>query len=233
MKISISGYVQKALKRFLGTQIPDRVYADGAGENRKAVEGLGIPFDSSTPCRSQSNGVAERAVRKVEEGTACVLAQSGFDMSWWPEASRCYCFLHCVSTIQSNGSTAYETRFGAPFAGPRYRFGCAVNYRPSNEEDQHRLHSFEGRMLPGLFVGYYQEVGGGWNGNLFVVDVEKLMKHHHPSHVPVARVKWKEVIPVKGDHFVFPFASGHITQPRIPRPDAASSSSRGSSWSEQ
>ena len=80
--------VKKALKIFLGTIIPDRVYVGGAQEYRTAAEELGISFEPCTPYRWQSTGVAENVVKKVEEGTACALLQSGFDLSWWNEAMR-------------------------------------------------------------------------------------------------------------------------------------------------
>ena len=35
----------------------------------------------STPHRSETNGIAERAVRRVEEGTSAVLLQSGLNES--------------------------------------------------------------------------------------------------------------------------------------------------------
>ena len=37
--------------------------------------------------RSETHGIAERAVRHVKEGTSSILAQSGFlQESWWAEA---------------------------------------------------------------------------------------------------------------------------------------------------
>ena len=37
----------------------------------------------STPHRSETNGIAERAVRRVKEGTSAVLLQSGLDKNGW------------------------------------------------------------------------------------------------------------------------------------------------------
>ena len=42
---------------------------------------LGI--STSTPHRSETNVIAERAVRRVKEGTSAVLLQSGLNGSWW------------------------------------------------------------------------------------------------------------------------------------------------------
>ena len=39
----------------------------------------------NTPHRSETDGIAERAVRRVKEGTSAVLLQSGLNESWWAE----------------------------------------------------------------------------------------------------------------------------------------------------
>ena len=38
---------------------------------------------TSTPHRSETNGIAERAVRRLKEDTSAVLLQSGLNESWW------------------------------------------------------------------------------------------------------------------------------------------------------
>ena len=45
---------------------------------------------TSTPHRSETNGIAERAVRRVKEGTSAVLLQSGLNESWWADSMECY-----------------------------------------------------------------------------------------------------------------------------------------------
>lgn len=85
------------LKNCVGPQCePQHVYSDNSKELIKAQKDLKWRHDTSTPHRSDSNGVAERSVRKVKEGTACALVQSGLDESWPPEAMLCYCFLKNV-----------------------------------------------------------------------------------------------------------------------------------------
>ena len=92
------------LQRFLGPQTrPEYVYTDGSEEFKKALEDLKFLGDTSTPHRSETNGVAERAVRRVEEGTSCALYQSGWHTEWWPEAMMRYCFLRNIQDILSDG----------------------------------------------------------------------------------------------------------------------------------
>ena len=59
----------------------------------KACEDPPRNHRTSTPHRSETNGVAERAVRRVKEGTSAVLLQSGLDERWWSDSVECYCYL--------------------------------------------------------------------------------------------------------------------------------------------
>ena len=104
--------------------------------------------------------MAERAVRKVKEGAACTLVQSGFDEAWWGEAMQCFCFLKNV-VDQTSEETAYKRRFGYDFDGPLIPFGAHVAFLPSSKGDKARCHQFGSKMLQGIFVGYKQKSGGG------------------------------------------------------------------------
>jgi len=67
-----------AFERFSGPGTKIRhVYTDNSKEFKLALEELNIDHDTSTPYRPQTNGVAERCVRRVKEGTSCSLVQSG------------------------------------------------------------------------------------------------------------------------------------------------------------
>ena len=58
---------------------------------------LTIPWDfanlvknyTSTPHRSETTGIAERAVRRMKEGTSAVLLQSGWDEKRWADSMEC------------------------------------------------------------------------------------------------------------------------------------------------
>ena len=41
----------------------------------------------------ETDGIAERAVRGVKEGTSAVLLQSGLNESWWADSMECYTYL--------------------------------------------------------------------------------------------------------------------------------------------
>ena len=52
---------------------------------------------TSTPHRSETHGIAERAVRRVKEGTYAVLLQSGLGNEWWADSMECCCHLRKYS----------------------------------------------------------------------------------------------------------------------------------------
>ena len=72
---------------------PKVIYTDNFLEFGKACEDLSWNHCTSTPHRSETNGIAERAVRRVKEGTSAVLLQSGLNESWWADSMECYTYL--------------------------------------------------------------------------------------------------------------------------------------------
>ena len=118
-----------------------------------ACEDLSWNHCTSPPHQSETNGVAERAVRRVKEGTSVVLLQTGLNSSWWADSMECYTYLRNVTDLLSDGKTPYERRFGQPFKGPIIPFGSLVEYHPVTAKDQSRIHQFGKKVLPGLFFG--------------------------------------------------------------------------------
>ena len=116
----------------------------------KACEDLSWNHCTSTPHRSETHGIAERAVRRVNEGTSAVLLQSGLNESWWADSMECYTYLRNVSDLLSDGKTPYERRFGQPFKGPNTPFGSLVEYHPFTAKDQSIIHQFGKKVLPGF-----------------------------------------------------------------------------------
>ena len=88
------------------------IYTDNSLEFGKACEDLSWNHCTSTPHRSETHGIAERAVRRVKEGTSAVLLQSGLNESWWADSMECYTYLRNVTDLLSDGKTPYERRFG-------------------------------------------------------------------------------------------------------------------------
>ena len=122
---------QRSLQKFLEPDgKPKVIYTNNFLEFGKACEDLSWNHCTSTPHRSQTNGIAERAVRRVKEGTSAVLLQSGLNESWWADSMECYTYLRNVTDLLSDGKTPCERRFGQPFKGPIFPFGSLVEYYP-------------------------------------------------------------------------------------------------------
>jgi len=212
----------KYFKRFVGPQFkPEHVYSDNSKELISACTELGWAHDTSTPHRSETNGVIERSVRTVKEGTSATLIQSGLDDAWWPQAMACYCFLKAVVDILDDDKTAFERRYGSSFAGPLIPFGAEITYLPITDKDKSRLHQFGSKVISGIFLGYEQQEGGGWSGDLLVLDWEEIENASHFSDIHIKRFKHSEVSTAKvGDNFRFPLAEGVIRQPGSDRSKA-------------
>ena len=121
----------------------------------------------------------------IKGGTTCVLVQSGLAEKWWPEAMDCSCFLRNVSVVLETGKTANQECFSSSFAGPLIPFGAAVKYDPIHHKDKKRTHAFGSKMLIGLFLGYHQQAGGGWSGDLLLIDAEEVAAATHYSDIHI------------------------------------------------
>ena len=117
---------------------PKVIYTDDSLEFGKSCEDLSWNHCTSTLLRSETNGIAERAVRRVKEGTSAVLLQSGLDENWWADSMECYTYLRNIEDLLSDGKTPYERRFGIPSNGPVIPFGAMVEYHPISAKDQSR-----------------------------------------------------------------------------------------------
>ena len=193
-KNKTSQETQRSLQKFLEPdRNPEVIYTDNSLEFGKACEDLSWNHCTSTPQRSETNGVAERAVRRVKEGTSAVLLQSGLNESWWADSMECYTYLRNIQDLLFDGKTPYERRFGKPYKGPIIPFGSLVEYYPISAEDQSRIHQFGKKVLLGLFLGYALYAGGIWKGDVLIADLEEL-ETMDASEIYSKRLNAKEVI---------------------------------------
>ena len=139
---------------------------------------------TSTPHRSETNGIGERAVCRVKEGTSAVLLQLGLDEKWWADSIECHCYLRNIQDLLSDGKTPYERRFGEPFKGPIIPFGSMIEYHPISAKDQSRVR---------ILLGYVLYAGGIWKGDIVVADMEEL-EQMDASEIHAGRLSAKEVL---------------------------------------
>ena len=84
---------QKSLMKFLEpTRKPKVIYTDSSLDFGKSCEELSWIHCTSTPHRSETNGIPERVVRRIKEGTSAVVLQSCLDEKWWADSMECYCY---------------------------------------------------------------------------------------------------------------------------------------------
>ena len=159
-KTKTSQETEQSLQKFLEpTRKPKVIHTDNSLEFGKVCEDSSWNQCTSTPHRSETNGIAERAVRRVKEGTSAVLLQSGLNEKWWVDSMECYCCLRNIQNLLADRKTPYERRFGIPFNGPVIPFGAMVEYHPLSAGDLSRLHQFGPKVLPGIFLGYALHAG--------------------------------------------------------------------------
>ena len=104
-KTQTSQETQRSLQKFLEPDWkPKVIYTDNSLEFGKACEDLSWIHCTSTPHRSETNGIAER-VRRMKEGTSAILLQSGLNDNWWADSMECYTYLRNVQDLLSDGKT--------------------------------------------------------------------------------------------------------------------------------
>ena len=162
-KTNTSQETEKSLRKFFEpSEKPKVLHTDYSLAFGKPCEDLSWNQRTSAPHQSETNGVAESAVRRIKEGTSAVLLQSGLVKEWWADSKECYCFLRNVQDLLADGKTPYERRFGEPFKGPKIPFGAMIEHHPISTRDQSRL--------------YALIAGGIWKGDIMIADLEELEK---------------------------------------------------------
>ena len=166
---------------------PKVIGTDNALEFGKACEDLSWNHCTSTPHRSETHGIAERAVRRLKEGTSAMPLQSGVDNEWWVDSMEFYSYLRHIQDLLFDGKTPYERRFGMPFNGPVIPFGALVENHLISANDQSRLHQLEQKSC-----------------QFFPADIEELEKMD-ASGLHARRINAKEVLtPHRSGNFMFP-----------------------------
>ena len=150
-------------------------YSDNAPELKSAASSELMLHLTSTPNRPQSNGVIERFIQLVIDGTRCLLHQSGLPLRYWTFAARAFCHGRNVSLAAFHGETPWKAKHGDEFKGALIPFGAKVVFRPFRPPG-HKGPKFAPRSEFGLFAGYFLQPGGLWKGEYLVISFEQLTK---------------------------------------------------------
>ena len=110
-KTKTSQETERSLQKFLeSTRKPKVIYTNNSLEFGESCEELSWNHCPFKRYRSETNGIAERAVRGVKERTPAVLLQSGLDKEWWADSMECYCYPRLTERHHVKGGSV---RFGA------------------------------------------------------------------------------------------------------------------------
>ena len=137
------------------SQKPKVIHTDDLLVFGKSCEELSWNHRTTTPCRSETSEIAERAVRRVKEGTSAVLLQSGLNEKWWSDSMKWYYYLQNVQDFLADGKSQNERRFGNHSKDQLYLFDALIGYLPKlRDRDKARIHQLAKKLLPRIFLGY-------------------------------------------------------------------------------
>ena len=120
-KTKTSQETQRSLHKFLEpNRKPKVIYNDNSLGRGTSCEDLSWNHCTSTPHRSETNGIAERAVRRIKERTSAVLLQSGLDEKWWADSMECYCYLRNVQDLLADGKTRRYRKVSRELVSTQY-----------------------------------------------------------------------------------------------------------------
>jgi hypothetical protein len=169
-------HTKAGMKHFVGpNRKPKLTYSDNAPEYISSLTEENWTFDTATTGRSESNGVAERAVEDVKQGTTSSLLQGGMFPEHWPTASEHYCHSNNI-TPDENGVTPWALHHTlGDFPGLHIPYCAKIYFYPVPAKAK-ALPRHQENAIPGLFVGWKLGSGGKWNGEYIVFDYSKIDK---------------------------------------------------------
>ena len=169
------------------------VHTENYLEFIRAWEDLCWNHDTSTPHRSETKRGADNAARRAKEGTS--LCSSGavgsFRKVVWEKRWSASVICETRKTKVADRTSTHESRFGTPFDGPGTPFGTEIHVDPLSTKYKSRHHQLGTKIIPGIFIGYALNSGGGWTGDSIIADWHNI-DNNVTSEVHVKRFKSKE-----------------------------------------
>ena len=156
------------------------IHAGNSLEFGKACEELTWNHCTSTPLRSKTNAIDERAVRRIKAPLLyCrnqVWMKNGGQILW-----NAIPICETSQTCYLMGRRPMKDVLGSHLKGPIIPFGAMVENHPFSAKDTSRLHQFGPKALPGIFIGYVLYAGGIWKRDILVADIEELREMDAPE----------------------------------------------------
>ena len=130
--------------------------------------------DTSTLVRSETNEVAERAVRKVKEGTARAEVDNQKNGGTVRRNSVVTCATCTARWPMARQHSRNDT--ARNFDEPSIPFGTLVDCIPITAKEKSRIHQFGQKKMKGIFSGDALRAGRGWLGDLMIALYDDLLK---------------------------------------------------------
>ena len=103
MKVKIHRRQKKLAEGPQAVKKIQRSFTDKSWEFGKCCEDSSWNHRTSTPHRSETNGIAGRAVEGVKEGTSAILLQLGLEERWWTESLNAVAICEISKTFWRTG----------------------------------------------------------------------------------------------------------------------------------
>ena len=178
-KPKTSQETRKSLQTFLEpTRKPKVIYTDNFLEFGKACEDLSWNHSTSTPHRSETNGIAGEQCAELRKE----LLQYCCNQVWMKNGGRipwnatAICEIYKISCLM--GRHTMKGGSEIPFNGPVFPFGAMVEHHPIFAQNQSRLQPFGPEILPGIFLGYALHTEGIWKNDFQSVSGDLIPRHH-------------------------------------------------------
>ena len=166
---------QKSVMKFLERRRkPEVIYTDNSLEFGKSCEDLSRNHCTSTPHRSETNGTAERAVRRVKEGTSAVLLQSGLNESWWADSMDVTPICETLQICYLMGRRPMKDVLGNHLKDLLFHLVHWLRITLSLRRTSQESINLERKSYLQLFVGYALYAERTWKGDVLVADLEEL-----------------------------------------------------------
>ena len=187
---------------------PGATSTDGSVEFTKECEDLSWNHEKSEPHRSDTNGIAQRAVRWIEEGTSTVFSpiKIGWTTVGWSDGMLFLLYEKVSHNLwrDERKKTPFERRYDTSFRVPMVPFGSEIFYHPFSIKDKNRLHQFSKKVINSIFIGYALNAGGGRRldgraarGKCRRIEEQHCFRSPRHSYFHVLTVQWNEQIMVR------------------------------------
>ena len=141
------------------------------------------------------DGIAERPVRRVKEGTSTALVQSRLDEQCCVAAMDCYCCVRNIQDLLADWKILYERRFSEHFTGPIKQYGAKMSLIPELRKTKRGSINLARKCFQAVLREVRHMREGSWKGDILVADAEA-SQEHHASEVYAKRINAKEVLVV-------------------------------------